>query len=388
MGRRERGSVYQDKHGQWWAQVRLDGGKLRRARCPDRKEAQRRVAAWLAEIDNGVDLRTSQMRLHDWLEHWLTAKQQTVAPRTLEFYHRHAAYLAAHLGHIALERLEPRHIRQALASLGREGLAPRSVAHCRTVLHTALAMAVRDGALSSNPVERVDPPRVQDYAAHDLSIAEIAAIAVACEQERLGVLFLFILDHGVRHGEARALRWADVDLDAGLFVIRDAKSAAGRRTLPLTAAWVARLQAHWQAQQEERQVRGLDWQEHGHVFPSEAGTQLGEQNVTRIWKRVLRNAGLCDPCVACQQTGEQAGERCAVCHGHGAIAWTVRIHDLRHTAISSWIADGADPKTAQALAGHSSPDVTMRIYAHHRAEGLRAALERTEERRRKRQGEG
>ncbi|MDE0571797.1 site-specific integrase, partial [Demequina sp. B12] len=40
------------------------------------------------------------------------------------------------------------------------------------------------------------------------------------------------------------------------------------------------------------------------------------------------------------------------------------LHDLRHTAISTWLAHGIDPVTARDWAGHSSIDVTNR-YAHH-----------------------
>ena len=42
----------------------------------------------------------------------------------------------------------------------------------------------------------------------------------------------------------------------------------------------------------------------------------------------------------------------------------LRIHDLRHTAVSLWIANGAHPKQVAVLAGHSSVSVVLDRYGH------------------------
>jgi integrase len=41
-----------------------------------------------------------------------------------------------------------------------------------------------------------------------------------------------------------------------------------------------------------------------------------------------------------------------------------RFHDLRHYAVSSLIAQGADIKLLQAIAGHASATVTLDTYGH------------------------
>ena len=41
-----------------------------------------------------------------------------------------------------------------------------------------------------------------------------------------------------------------------------------------------------------------------------------------------------------------------------------RIHDLRHTAASLWLAAGADPKVVQRILGHASAEMTMDLYGH------------------------
>jgi integrase len=40
----------------------------------------------------------------------------------------------------------------------------------------------------------------------------------------------------------------------------------------------------------------------------------------------------------------------------------VRVHDLRHTAASLWLAAGADPKVVQRVLGHATAAMTMDLY--------------------------
>jgi integrase len=42
----------------------------------------------------------------------------------------------------------------------------------------------------------------------------------------------------------------------------------------------------------------------------------------------------------------------------------IRLHDLRHTAASLMLASGVSPKVVQEMLGHSSPAITLGLYAH------------------------
>jgi hypothetical protein len=42
----------------------------------------------------------------------------------------------------------------------------------------------------------------------------------------------------------------------------------------------------------------------------------------------------------------------------------LRVHDLRHTAASIWLAQGADPKVVQRVLGHATASMTMDLYGH------------------------
>jgi integrase len=83
----------------------------------------------------------------------------------------------------------------------------------------------------------------------------------------------------MRQGELFALRWKDVDLDAGLLHFRHAlhrstgtwtlaepKSRTSRRTVTLPASAVMELRAHRDRQHFEREAAGDRWHDHGFVF--------------------------------------------------------------------------------------------------------------------------
>jgi integrase len=75
------------------------------------------------------------------------------------------------------------------------------------------------------------------------------------------------------------------------------------------------------------------------VFPSTKDTPMEAQNlVNRHFKAALRRAKL--------------------------PADKIRFHDLRHAAASMFIALGYDARMVADMLGHSSPDFTLRQYAH------------------------
>lgn len=383
--RRQRGagSTYQDKHGQWWAKVPIAPKRTRRARCADAKDAEATRKKLIADRDGyRMDLSASQQSIKMWLEKWLEAKKETVKASTWEFYERHAAYMLPHIGHVKLEALEAHHIRSMLATLSRAGLSPQSCEHVRGVLRGALNMALKDHLVRENVAKLADKPKIAPFDAPLLTDEEIDALLDCVDgrrrlcpkrhvekgrwvtvwewresvaPERLAPLLHLVLALGFRRSEFLKLLWADWDRKAMTIRVRDAKTPSGWRTLPLSADLNDRLAALWDERQEERKLP--HWKEHGLIFASEVGTKIGERNISRWFDRIQEQAGL---------------------------TRHIRIHDLRHAAISDWFAAGADPRAAQDLAGHASPITTQRIYAKSRATQRRDVIERVQERRKRR----
>ncbi len=167
---------------------------------------------------------------------------------------------------------------------------------------------------------------------------------------------------GLRFGEAAALRWSDVDLEARSITVRhtitrhsnkgfaftEPKTASSRRTIPPPTAAVDALKGQRTAVKEMRLLAGPRWSDHDLVFPSSVGTPLRESHLIVVFHKTLERAGL--------------PRR--------------RIHDLRHTYATRLFALRNHPRAVHELMGHSRFEITMDTYTGSVPAVLREAADR------------
>jgi integrase len=203
------------------------------------------------------------------------------------------------------------------------------------------------------------------YVPHIYTDQELAALFAQTDRCRycsevpfrhlvMPVLFRTIYACGLRCSEARLLRVEDVDIDAGVLQIRDAKGGKDRQ-VPVSEPLRERL-VDYHAKLAGQS--GWEW-----FFPGATlGVPLALMNVNRNFRRFLWQARI------------PHGGR-----GHGP-----RVHDLRHTAavnnLRAWFARGESVDALlpvlQTYLGHSSigdtayylrltaesyPDITARV---------------------------
>ncbi|MEW6524382.1 MAG: tyrosine-type recombinase/integrase [Bacillota bacterium] len=260
----------------------------------------------LRERDLGVFVEPARMRLDEFLNKRLeTTARPRVRPRTFESY---AGLVRLHvgpeLGTRPLAAITPLEVQALCAKMGEQGPAPRTVRYVYSVLRSALEQAVRWRMLLQNPARHVDLPRQQRREMRALSADEALRFLEAAEGTRYGVLFELLLATGLRPGEALALRWTDIDLEAGRLHVRrsltrteefeEPKTANARRSLPLPASTVQALRRHQRQQAEERLAAGGAWQDLGLVFPTETGGPVTAYRslVRHYFQPLLKKAGL------------------------------------------------------------------------------------------------
>lgn len=368
MPRREYGlgTVY-ERAGRWQAQFELapgpDGKRRRRTVSgATRAEAVRKLEAAKREAaaTRGAPDRQA---LGAYLETWLEEQRDHLRASTLQRYRELARHLAP-LARIGLGALKPADVRACLREAGRT-LAPRTVVHVHRLLHKALEDAVREELLGRNVCDLVRPPAVAATEPRTLDLAEARRLLETAKADRFAALWLLAVCTGMREGELLALRWADLDRARGTLTIRRSirrvvrqgwqetptKTRAGQRRLVLPAVALTALAAHRERQEAER--RGQDWHDMGLIFPSYAGTPLEATNLLRRhWRPLLERAGL--P--------------------------RMRLHDLRHSAVSLLLAAGVPPHTVQSIVGHADARTTMAVYAHSRHDEEATALARLADR--------
>jgi Tfp pilus assembly protein PilE len=93
-------------------------------------------------------------------------------------------------------------------------------------LHKALKQAVMDGLIPRNVTEAVKPPQPEKKEIRPLSEAQTRALLGAAKEERLEALYVLAITTGMRQGELLALKWEDVNLEAGALQVRRTLSTA------------------------------------------------------------------------------------------------------------------------------------------------------------------
>ncbi len=364
MGRRGNGegSVRKRKDGRWEGRYTVqtpDGPKQRTVYGKTRKEVSEKLVAAMGDRDKGLVIDAGKLTVGEHLEAWLAdAVRPSASHRT---YSTHRQQVRSHivptLGRIKLKGLRKAHIDRLYREKLDAGLSPSTVRRIHAVLHKALEEAVKGELILRNPAEHANKPKVRQEEIEPLDAEQAAAFLEAARGDRFEALYVLCLMCGLRQGEALALRWQDIDLDAGTLrvnrqlqrVRRDGDKSgrlefsepknASRRTLGLPQRVAGALRSHRKRQLEEKlEAAGGAWQENGLVFASQHGKPLDAQNVVnRHYKPLLERASL-PP---------------------------IRFHDLRHSCLSLLAQRGEPIRDLQALAGHATAAFTLQRYTHH-----------------------
>ena len=109
--------------------------------------------------------------------------------------------------------------------------------------------------------------------------------------------------------------------------------------IELDSRTVAMLRRHRKAQAQDKLLLGVEYDDHGLVFPRIDGRPQHPETFSKTFDRRVRVA---------------ARDELPV----------IRLHDLRHTWATLALQTGVDVKVVSERLGHSSPVITWTIYQH------------------------
>jgi integrase len=311
-----------------------------------KRQAQIECARLIAELQSGasIDAEFLDRFERDWVAVHVSACSG-------ERYHGALGHVRQHLGDRSLQKLRAADIASLYATTTRSGSAPRTIQVTHVCIHRALSQAKTRGLVRDNVAEVVKPPKAPDQETAMLQPAQAAALLERLRGKPLYLLASLGLGTGMRRSEMLALRWQDIDLDAGRLTIersleqttaggvkpKSPKTRSGRRTISLPPRLVEELRQHWREQQEQRLGMGLGKApETASVFATADGQHLSPNGITKAWPRAMAEIGMPG----------------------------VTLHSLRHTHASTLIASGMDVLTVSRRLGHASAVVTLRVYGH------------------------
>ena len=357
MGKRGNGegSVYQRKDGRWVGQYLVylpSGPRYRYIYARTRKEAADKLTEAMADRNKGVVFDDENLTVSGFLDIWLSdCVKDTIRVSTFERYKGIAEqHISPALGRLRLKALTPAHVQGFYRGKLDSGLSPATVQKIHVVLHKALSQAVKWSLIPRNVTEAVSAPRPAPKEIRPLSAQEVRKLFEAAGDDPLEALWVLAVHTGMRQGELLALKWTDVDLEAGKVSVRrtltregghyklgEPKTKKSRRTVKLTGAATEALRRHLSRQMVEMDRLGDLYGDQGLVFTTSSGAPLNPSNIrNRNLRRLMRKAGLPE----------------------------IRFHDLRHTCATLLLSKNVHPKIVQEMLGHANVAITLDTYSH------------------------
>jgi integrase len=293
-----------------------------------RKRAEAELRDRLVKVEQKGWRRPKPTLFRDYAKAWFEAGpvKRRWKPATVAAYLYVEERLVEGFGAMPLASIRPSHV-SGWASA--HPLGASAVSRDLAILHAIFDSAEREELIDRTPAKRVERPRQPRNRWRLLEPREVPAVCKGFTDDRARRVFLTYVLTGLRRSELERLRWGHVNLLEGMLRVVESKSEEGERLIALPPALVRELSAQFAATAFKA--------DRDFVF---AHPTLGNSPDDK-WFRERFTAAL-----------KAAG-----------ITERVRVHDLRHTALTNLAATGASPIAVMATAGHRSMQTTKR-YLH------------------------
>ena len=365
--------VYVESRKEYMGSIRYNGKRkyFYSGKTGTRKTVIEKMNAWRKEHnkeDNVTKIIMLDERISDWLT---TIKQPALKPSSFDRLEQTVRLqIIPRLGDYTLGEITDQVIKKELIDPMMKTYAASTAKKAYDAMHSFLNYAAFCRQIDFNPMAMMKPPKAADYAEANSEEEDNSNIIVLDKEDRkklremaefrwktglkglrypMGWAFILIMNTGMRMGEALALKWDDVDLkkkevsvtknmitiknrDVGekkqkLVIQNTPKSKKSRRTIPLNNEAIHALE-------QLKETPGT--KEDGFIIHTAKGGAMMPRNFEATLTLLCKAAKI-EP---------------------------IGVHALRHTFASRLYEKGVDVKVISELLGHSSVDITYKIYIH------------------------
>lgn len=275
----------------------------------------------------------------DLVNEYLTAKGHTMAAsEKVACIDKMRRVILPEIGLLMAHELSPEKLEKYTKERTKDGVKRTTIHREISYVRAVLRWSVRRKLLSSNPMEGYDMPTRDDALIQPPTAEEFAAI-LKCASPHLQRAMLLAYHTGLRPGkeELFSLRWGAVDfIGKTITVISAVKGGLPRRIIPLNKTILSHLST-WYDQDIKTETQYIV---HYH------GAKV--DSLKTAWSSAKRRA---------------------------KVLRRIRLYDIRHAFITNLLELGADLKSVSEIAGHASPDMTMRVYQHVSSDLKRKAVD-------------
>ena len=330
-----------------------NGKRIRNTKTfQSKSEAKIALKEFEADKTKGTLVIPKTTNIKEWLEYWMNNivkpnRQQATIYGYQQMIDNH---ILPALGSISIQQLKPKQIQQYYTMLMTEkGLSPNSARKHHDLLKTAFKLAVKQDILISNPVEKVDPPKIIRKEIRYYKPDELIRLFELVKGDRLETVVKLAGYLGLRREEICGLKWDRIDLNNRLIHINSARTAAGsqiiekctknessNRTLYIQDELFEILKQEKTRQDKNKEFFGKEYIDEGYVVVQDNGKPYRPNRISEIFTKFIKDKDMPQ----------------------------ITLHGLRHTFAS--IANSANATVfdiSKAL-GHSTSATTAKIYMH------------------------
>jgi integrase len=340
----------------WEAAFPLQGGTTRYDAFDTREAAVAHLDALVGDRDSGArNVAGGSTTADAFLNTWLAIKAPHIKATTLESYTYLLGFAVSYFKGWRIDSIQRP---DADLFLNQFTKKYQNGSQLRAVCRQAFEYALEEEYIRKNPFQKAKAPQVERREGMALTVGQRKRLLSLVQGEPLEILWHLYSRIAFRRGEGMGLVWGDVDWERATVTIArhyvrvgsataesTPKTKRSRRTVPLPLDLLEMLREH-RKRQRAQAAADPDWVEHGLIFPAEHGAPMSIWHVRHAWD-VLRTKA------------KHPG---------------LRIHDLRHTALTILALENTPPSVLKALAGHESDQMSGHYTDHATLEDVRRAL--------------
>jgi len=333
-----------------------------------KREAGKALSLLVAEVATRHEAVTrDKITVGELLARWVSHVEAIgkARPRTVHEYRRKIdRAIRPALGNVRLDKLDANILDGWYQRWLGQGLSPSTVRVYHAILSAACRQAVKWGLIERAPTERATAPTQRAPIMRVPTPAQLAALVHRAEDEDpvLAAAIGLAALTGARRGELVALRWSDVDIEAGVIRIeRGITVVAGEviegptkthqaRRVALDEVGLELLRRHWAFVTGRVELVESPLVEDPFVlsYQAHSGTPVNPDTLTH------RFSALCSKVEKAKRSTS----------GGKAERYGFHFHELRHFSVTTLLAAGVDVRTVSERHGHAQATMTLNRYAH------------------------
>ena len=295
-----------------------------------------------------------------YLKEWLLSIKNTIEENTYDSYKVIVNKICDYFKdtNTLLNELKPADIQKFYTYLYSKELTGNTVLHYHNLIRKALQTALRLDLILSNPADRVERPKKEQFIGSFYSQTELNTLFGLIKDEPLKIVIYLASFYGLRRSEVLGLKWDTFDFEnktitikhkaiqgkkdnKTVIILKDkTKNQSSYRTLPLVPEIIILLEEHKKQIENNKKLCGNSYNKKylDYVCVDCVGKIFRPEYVTDHFTLIMNK--------------------------NKDTLIKIRFHDLRHSCASLLLAKGIPIKEIQDWLGHSTYSTTANIYVH------------------------